>query len=299
MQFGAPAFGDIDGDGEVKVVVASYMGSSSGHVYACKKNGTMVTGFPINTGYIWGTPTLADLDNDGAMEIIVNKRDYPQGQVLIFKGNGTMFPGWPQEISTVPGASDAVGDINNDNIPEIICEALDSLYVWEPNGTLLKGFPFGLPGSEVFSYAAPTLADLDGDNNKEIIFGDFDESGNLNGHVYVLKNNGTIYPGWPTTTSYWVYSSPSVGYINDDDILDIAVGDQTLSQMPVNNIYAWDSNGNLLQGFPSGPHEAINAQVILADVDNDNSTELIFDDNSGLTDNGAFYALHNNGTDVS
>ena len=43
---GAPAFGDIDGDGEGEIVIGSYYGSSAGYVYAYEKDGSPVTGDP-------------------------------------------------------------------------------------------------------------------------------------------------------------------------------------------------------------------------------------------------------------
>jgi len=82
---GAPAFGDIDGDGQEEIVCISILGSSQGRIYAYKKNGTAVTGFPVTHGYSARTPVLADLNNDGKMEIIVNKRLSGAGEVWVYR----------------------------------------------------------------------------------------------------------------------------------------------------------------------------------------------------------------------
>ncbi len=297
---GAPAFGDIDGDGEGEIVIGSYYGSSAGYVYAYEKDGSPVTGFPVNSGYVTRSATLADLDNDGSMEIIVSKRTYPTGQVLVYKGDGTMYPGWPQDISTVPAASAAVGDITGDNIPEIIFEAYSSLYVWDTGGNLLTGFPFDLPTDVVTSYSSPTLADLDNDNKNEILFGVHELSGSVGGRVYCLNNDGSSVSGWPVYTTNWVYAPPSVGFIDGDNQLDVAVGDQVLSTTPVDKVYAWDKDGNLLTGFPVESLNAINAQIIFADIDGDNLTELIFDDNTTATNgDGYYYAVNDDGSAVA
>lgn len=296
---GAPAFGDIDGDGEGEIVTGSYFGSSAGYVYAYEKDGSSVTGFPVNSGYVTRSATLADLNNDGAMEIIVSKRTYPTGQVAVYKGDGTMFSGWPQDISSVPAASAAVGDITGDNVPEIIFEAYNSLYVWDAGGNLLPGFPYNLPADNVTSYSSPVLADLNNDNINEIVFGIHQLSGALGGAIYVLNNDGTLFSGWPKYTAYWVYAPPSVGYIDGDNQPDIAVGDQVLSGSPVDRIYAWDKNGNLLPGFPVLNQNAINAQIILTDIDGDDLTELVFDDNTTAANgDGYYHALNHDGTPV-
>ena len=271
----APAFGDIDGDGEGEIVVTSLLGTSQGNIYAWHKNGTLVTGFPVSHGYSTRTPVLADIDGDGVLDIIINKRIYPLGEEWAYKGDGTVL--WTQSLNHVPASSAAVGDITGDGIPEIICESYLSLYAMDNTGNILPGFPFNLPAGVTNSYSSPVLADVDGDGIREIIFGSQSSSGQ--GYVHILKNDGSVYPGWPKITGNWVYTPPAVGYIDGDNILDIAVGDQVLSTTPVDYVYAWNVNGTALTGFPIGPVNAINSQIILGDLDDNGTIDLITDDN--------------------
>lgn len=294
---GAPAFGDIDGDGQEEIVVTNHGATSGGFIYAFKKNGTTVTGFPINHGYSARTPVLADLNNDNKLEIIVNKRLYPVGEVWVYKGDGTVYPGWPKPIGHVPASSAAVGDIDNDNIKEIVAESYTGLYVWKANGDSMPGFPFMMPNGDVNSYSSPVLVDINNDNKKEIIFGTHVSGGG--GYVYILKYDGTIYPNWPKYVTYWIYGPPAVGYIDNDNILDIAVGDQVMSATPVDKLYAWNINGVSLTGFPISSLNAINIQVLLADIDNDNQTELIIDDNTTSGGQGKYLAFNHDATPVA
>jgi hypothetical protein len=291
---GAPAFGDIDGDGQGEIVVTNHGLTSGGFIYAFKQDGSAVPGFPINHGYTSRTPVLADLNGDGAMEIIVNKRLYPVGEVWVYKGNGTVYPGWPKAIGHVPASSAAVGDLTGDGIPEIVAESYTALYAWEANGDTLPGFPFFMPNGAVNSYSSPVLADLDGDGFKEIVFGTHILGGG--GIVFVLKRDGSQLSGWPLSTGQWIYGPPAVGYIDADTLLDIAVGDQVLSGVPADYLYAWNRNGIALQGFPIGPLNAINNQVALGDLDNDNQMELMIDDNTTL---GIYLAYNHDGTALS
>ncbi|HEY3250221.1 MAG TPA: VCBS repeat-containing protein, partial [Ignavibacteria bacterium] len=243
---GAPAFGDIDGDGQGEIVVTNHGGTSGGNVYAFHKDGSNVTGFPINHGYCIRTPVLADIDNTGGLEIIVDRRE--SNEVWVYRGNGTVYPGWPKSINQVPSSSSAVGDITGDGFPEIISESYSSLYAWDRNGNALAGFPFTMPNGDVNSYSSPVLADVDNDGIREIAFGTHKLGGG--GYVYLLKNDATIMPGWPKSTPYWIYSPPSVGFIDGDNILDIAIGDGggTISFTPVFSLYARNKNGNAITG---------------------------------------------------
>jgi hypothetical protein len=292
---GAPSYGDIDGDGQAEIVLgtSNFVGNA-GAIYAFEKNGTPVTGFPIANGATARTIVLADLDNNGALEIITNKRIYPIGEVWVYRGNGTAYPGWPKTLDHVPASSSAVGDITGDGIPEIVSESYLSLYAWDRNGNAVAGFPFTMANGDVNSYSSPVLADVDNDNIREIVFGSHATSGG--GFVYILKNNGTVLNGWPKQTNWWVYGPPVLGYINGDNVIDIVVGDQIGSGIPTDYVYGWDKNGNVLQGFPIGPINAINNQITLADLDNDNQLELLIDDNTQLSGMGKYLTYNHDGT---
>ena len=291
---GAPAFGDIDGDGFGEIVVTNHGLTSGGYIYAFKRDGTLLPGFPINHGYSTRTPVLGDINSDGKLEIIVNKRTYPTGSVYVYKYDGSILPGWPKQMANVPASSAAVGDINGDNIPEIVMESYNALYAWTATGDSIPGFPYYMPNGDVNSYSSPVLADVDNDNFREIVFGTHGSGGG--GFVYVIKNNGTVLTGWPKATSNWVYGPPSVGYIDNDNVLDIAVGDQVLSGVPSDFVYAWNKDGIPLSGFPIGPVNAVNAQIVLADIDGDNNTELIFDDNSSTAGIGKYLVYNHDGS---
>ncbi|MFA7360022.1 MAG: T9SS type A sorting domain-containing protein [Candidatus Kapaibacterium sp.] len=291
---GAPAFGDIDGDGYGEIVVTNHGLTSGGFIYAYKRDGTPLPNFPINHGYSSRTPVLGDMDADGKLDIIVNKRTYPTGLVYVYKYDATIITGWPKTMGHVPASSAAVGDIDGDNVPEIVMESYTALYAWKSNGDSIPGFPYFMPNSDVNSYSSPVLADVDNDNIREIVFGTHVSGGG--GYVYIMKNNGTVLSGWPKTTSNWIYGPPSVGYIDNDNIIDVAVGDQVLSGVPSDFVYAWNKNGVSLTGFPIGPVNAVNSQVVLADIDGDNNTELIFDDNSQPAGLGKYLVYNHDGT---
>ncbi|MEN8225918.1 MAG: VCBS repeat-containing protein [Bacteroidota bacterium] len=210
---GAPAFGDVDGDGKGEIVVSSRQVpySNEGWLYVFEADGSITSGFPVylNGGAV-KTPVLADLDADNAMEIIIEESNYPQGFLTVYGGDGHVYPGFPFEFDGLPGSAVAVGDITGDDIPEIVAESYFSVYAFDNNGNVLEGFPYTPGNDRVFSYSSPVLADLDGDGLREIICGDHQTAGDINGAVHILKNDGSLFPGWPQYTSHWVYGPPSI-----------------------------------------------------------------------------------------
>ncbi|MCD4682931.1 MAG: FG-GAP-like repeat-containing protein, partial [Bacteroidales bacterium] len=295
---GAPAFGDIDGDSEGEVVVSTATPGTGaqGRIFAFEKDGTTVSGFPVILGGgATKTPVLADLDGDDILEIIVEERSYPDGYVGVYKGDGSSYPGFPVMLDYIPGSTVAVGDITGDNIPEIVAESYYSIYAFDVNGNVLEGFPFTPGNDRVFSYSSPVLADLDGDGKREILAGDHSLSAG-NGAVHVLKYDGSVFPGWPRYTGYWIYGPPAVGDIDGDNSLDIAIGDQVLSGSPVSKVFVWDKDGTYLPGWPVSNIWSVNNQIIIADLDGDNLVELMWDDN---TNSGIYLGYNHDGTPMS
>jgi hypothetical protein len=294
-EYGAPAYGDIDGDGYEEVVVSCRQPGTgnAGRIYAFERNGETVAGFPIYCdGGPTRTPVLADLDADGAMEIIVELRDWPDGKVCAYHGDGGIMQGWPAVMDYIPASSVAVGDITGDGVPEIIAESYYSVWAFSIHGDTLPGFPYAPGANRVFSYSSPVIVDFEGFGNAVILVGDHSLTSG-NGAVHIINSDGTAYPGWPKYVPNWIYGPVSVADIDGDINLDIAVGDQVLSGVESDYVYAWDQYGEVLPGFPIGPIWAVNSQIIVADLDGDNMVELMFDDNTG---NGIYNGYNHDGT---
>jgi len=275
----SPAVGDIDGDGEIEIVCTSRNNSSAntGALYAFELDGTPCTGFPVTqAGGGTNNVCLYDLDSNGDMEILVNIRNHPQGWVYVYDGDGSVVEGWPQELDYIPGAGISAGDITGDGVPEVVALSYNKLHVFDLSGNLLPGFPLENTGY-TYSYSQPILCDIDDDGLREIIWGGCSSNA---GAVFAVNNDASSAAGWPQTTAQWIFGTVALGDVDQDGSLDVVVGDQVSSGTPIDYIYAWDSGGNTLTGFPAGPTNAIYAQIGIADLDGDNNVELMIDDNN-------------------
>lgn len=291
------SFGDIDNDGEGEIV-AGIGGPLGGHIQAFEKDGSVVTGFPVNVGKYPMSATLSDLDGNGSMEIILGTRT---GQAYVYKGDGTVYPGWPIPMDRYVGSSASAGDVNNDGVMDVVMESRNLLYVWNKDGQILPGFPYAIVDSVVGSnsYAAPVLADLTGDGKKEILFCSHSSAVDSGGIIYAVKYDGTSLPGWPKFVPNWIYGAPIVADIDGDSQLEVIIGEYGSSPTPSFSVFAYNVDGSLVSNFPMGPYQGSANQITVADIDNDNQFEIIFDEN--ITENGLgrYRALNMDGTLVT
>jgi len=160
----SPAVGDLDNNGLPQVVIGVdahqdplLPGSiNGGALYVLDREGTTRSGFPKYTNeIIQSSPALADLNQDGYLEIvhgggiciggppICSVGEGTDGKkVFVRDRNGNSLPGWPQLTGGNVTGAPAIADINKDGNLEVVVGSMDGkLYAWNVNGNLLPGWP--------------------------------------------------------------------------------------------------------------------------------------------------------------
>ncbi len=272
--------------------------------------------WPLQMNQVFNaSPLIYDLDNNGQKDILIHDAT---GNIYGLNSNATMLPGYPFTDNDNIYRSAAMGDINNDNQPEIVlANRNNSIYAKSLTGTTL--FNFTDCRSQ---FDTPMIADINNDGQKEVISVGIDKK------LQVLHANGVNIPNFPVTLSSLVAMEMAVGDINNDGLKEIVVATIDRKLHVINN------NGTDITGFPvtlssvfcGAPTiledrsivvgtsdnkvslispagevlftRSINSKMansaIIADVNNDGQTEIIF-----TTENGMVYVLNHAGNDLS
>ncbi|MCP5005601.1 MAG: S8 family serine peptidase [Planctomycetes bacterium] len=284
--------GDIDNDGYPEVVTGSF----EGILYVWRYDGTVMKGWPKYVGSQSNTPALADLDNDGDLEIVISGGDvYLEERLSIFHHDGRPFEGsWPKirgnQMNGVNRAT-VIADIDGDGDLEILAaNELRQICAWHHDGSKVSGWPVTLYNNQ--SGTAVAVGDIDADGDMEIVAAEGGTSSvdGITGNVYVWNANGTTKSGWPVNVEGTFYQ-PVLGDVNGDGTLEVIISSRK-------GLSVFDVQGNLLFFRNIGIQKG--RKPCLGDLNNDGIPEIILPTGAEYNGsiNGYLYAWYGDGSEV-
>lgn len=204
---GYTAVADIDLDGLMDVVV-----TSAGTVYVWNPitGNTIGNLFVIPNSTTGGRPNIADYDNDGKPEIGVGGRNV---YVAIDYNSGinTLSAMWQNTI--IDASQQTTGtafDFEGDGITEVIYRDEATLYIFDGSTGAIKASASCGSGTRT---EFPTIADVDGDKQADIICNCGNDTTATTGNVFVFKSNNNQ---WISSRKVMNQHAYLITNINDD-----------------------------------------------------------------------------------
>ncbi len=333
----SPVVGDLDGDGMGEIAIAY-----SNQVAIYEHDGMLKAGWPVSFPGSDGenrSIASADLDNDNNYEILVVKTNH--GPVTcVWNINGQVRAGWPQvdnseTKSDFGGYNQNIGaaDLDGDGLTDII-STYDICHIgvfrgngdsWEANSKFSGQYSCNVPffhdidlaiqgwGSDgndrdEFTDSPPVFADLDNDNNPEIIlFSDHELAGeyvNRGNSLWALNADMTRVEGFetPKTTGMPLFTgyennivqvspSPAVSNLNTNSPhIIIPSYDGYLYCYDSKSVELWkvqyDTQGGAFCGM---------SETAIGDLDNDGIPEIVFTTYSTQENTSKLFVLNYSG----
>ncbi len=236
-----------------------------------------------------GEPVVADLGLTPGHKSIVFGTYARKLYVVLW--TGAVAPGFPV---TLPGdvySSPAVGDLDNDGIPEIVVgygstieaaatgSSVGGVRAYRRNGTLMwerVSSDFSGDGQPEPVMSTPAIGDVDGDGLPEVAWG------SLDAHVYLVRGaDGVNKPGWPHFTRDTIFSSPALADLDGDGKLEVIIGsDAHLEGPPFNTpdggcLHALRYDDTELPGFPICLDQVVSSSPAVGDINGDGKPEIV------------------------
>lgn len=260
---------DIDNDGVDEILYGIW-----NTLYAIEGNGDLLWEKPVS-GTIILPPTVADLDGDGTLEIVLNTGGVPNaGRVYLMDNLGNDLAGWPLNFDNhwmlnAPAVADLDGDGTLDIITgERVASAQGFVHAIKMDGTPINAnWPVEIAATPAFT---PSIADMDNDGSLDVVIAASSAG------MYIFDSQGQVFSGFPVF-------DPMVNYSYQSPILADLDGDGDLEIIGSNHgdapgFYVMEHSGAYKAGWPIALGGWTYSPPTVLDVNEDGTFEIFMSD---------------------
>lgn len=329
----APTFSDLDGDGEIDLVVGVGADNGSddfevvgqpgdkGGLYALNADGSEKWFFETRNAFgddnrsdgVYGSPRVFDIDADGVREVLFTSWDH---YLYILDGRTGALER-ELNLHDTAGATPGLADLNGDGLYELVVPSditsNDNAGISTQGGILQVLSNYGIPNVEGWTeqigtttsidfrgkfeeqslWSSPKIVDLDGDGSLEIVQGTGDFFKDERGQYVKIWNADGTLRARLDTNGR-VLAAPLIADLDGNGSNEI------VAVTTSGDVHAWTASGRQLfdtKVMPTGNDESVSLQIVnqavAVDLDNDGDLEIM------VSVGNQMIALDSDGTQIS
>lgn len=196
---------------------------------------------------------------------------------------------WTQPFSEFGGV--ASGDVHNDGWDDLVVSSQSGAYLYANRGGTFEQQSLDLPGIETEFVSNVALVDIDNDGWKDLFYSTY-----RNGTFVVYNDAGRFSVAnrvqLPNHDSAWLSAALGFGDLNEDGLLDIAIGNWTLGSALSRQHLGRDTSRNVIllnrgDRFEPVPLEGPDGEtltVLMSDWSGDGHLDLIVGNDFAVPD---------------